>query len=257
MEWSTFVILEIVVLSAWNSRIRHKILLNSTLCRGFKAWRLMILGWWRLRHLVGSWSWGRAVVQNRAKSSIRGVESRNKTFLKIFLIENILKNNFKKNLTYWRLFVSSRAWLLIFFSRNIENSFDFSRMFAQIMVISIPLLIKLTFWFIRAWTHLRWCGAKSLIMAENWPLKSILSRIEKLKARLLHLQIESRKFLITVVLSWPWYIVFRLKVLIKNFLFDRSFIICHSGRFFYLSVNLILTNATMRSTSHISPSPVH
>jgi len=146
---------------------------------------------------------------------------------------------------------------LIFFSRNIENSFDFSRMFAQIMVISIPLLIKLTFWFIRAWTDLRWCGAKSLIMAENRPLKSILSRIEKLKARLLHLQIESRKFLITVVLSWPWYIVFRLKVLINNFLFDRCFIICHSGRFFYLSVNLILTNATMRSTSHISPSPVH
>jgi hypothetical protein len=146
---------------------------------------------------------------------------------------------------------------LIFFSRNIENSFDFSRMFAQIMVISIPLLIKLTFWFIRAWTDLRWCGAKSLIMAENRPLKSILSRIEKLKARLLHLQIESRKFLITVVLSWPWYIVFRLKVLINNFLFDRCFIICHSGRFFYLSVNLILTNAAMWPTSHISPSPVH
>jgi len=172
MELSIFVILKIAVLRARNSRIRHKIVLNSTLCRWFKVWRLMISGWWRLRHLVGSWSWGRAVVQDGAKSSIRGL---------------------KAEITCWRLFVSSKAWLLVFFSRHISKFFWFQRDVCPNNGDFYSFVNQAHFLIHKS------LDQPSMVWDQEY--------------------IESRKFPIAVVLSWPWYILFRFKVLINNFLF--------------------------------------
>lgn len=121
----------------------------------------------------------------------------------------------------------------------------------------MSLLIKFAFWFVWSRANLWWSGTLSLVVPKDRSLESVLGWIEKLEAWLFHFQVESWKFLIAVVLAWPWYIFFWLKVIIYNFLLDWCFIICHCRRFIYLRSRLIFSDATMGTTSHIPPASVH